>query len=100
NPRGGAWGRDDVIVFSPNQFGGLYRVPATGGTPAPVTKDPDLAEESYRMPHFLPDGRHFVFLTVKPPRQYAISVGSVDALVPVHLMDSGYADALAPANFL
>jgi Tol biopolymer transport system component len=96
-PRGGAWGRDDVIVFSPNQFGGLYRVSAGGGTPTPVTKAP--ADGSHRMPHFLPDGRRFVFLIVTPPR-YQIAIGSVDGIEPIHLMDSEYADALAPANFL
>jgi serine/threonine protein kinase len=98
-PRGGAWGRDDVIVFSPNQFGGLYRVSAHGGTPTPVTKAPPQADGSYRMPHFLPDGRRFVFLITATPR-YALAVGSVDASEPIHLMDSEYADALAPPDFL
>jgi serine/threonine protein kinase len=62
--RGGTWNKDDVIVFAPNaRQGGLYRVPASGGTPQPVTRT-DLArrESSHRWPVFLPDGNHFLFM--------------------------------------
>ena len=34
NP-GGTWGRDGVIILSRAVADGLYRVPATGGTPCP-----------------------------------------------------------------
>jgi hypothetical protein len=38
------------------------RVPATGGTPTPVTTlDASHAEAAHMMPVFLADGRHFVF---------------------------------------
>jgi len=36
--RGGTWNRDGVIVFAPSPLGGLFRVPATAGTPVAVTK--------------------------------------------------------------
>src|SRR5262249_23069194 len=37
--RGGAWDKDDVIVFSPPaRMGGLVRVLASGGTPQPATE--------------------------------------------------------------
>src|SRR5579864_6413556 len=38
NGRGGAWNRDGVVLFAPNAQGGLFRVAASGGTPAQVTK--------------------------------------------------------------
>ncbi len=63
--RGGTWGRDNVIVFAPQAYGGsLSSVPAAGGTPTPVadTKGPG-ANFSTRWPAFLPDGRHFLFLS-------------------------------------
>src|SRR5439155_839204 len=61
-PRGGSWGRDDVILFAPDQRGPLYRVSALGGRPEPVIAlGPD--EGSHRVPHFLPDGRRFVYLS-------------------------------------
>ena len=63
DPRGGTWGRDNVIVYSPNPDGGLYRVPADGGTPVELTTlDRAKQEISHRWPRFLPDGRHVLFL--------------------------------------
>ena len=63
NPRGGTWGRDNVIVYSPLPDGGLYRVPADGGTPvALTTPDREKQEISHRWPRFLPDGRHVLFM--------------------------------------
>jgi len=39
------------------------QVPASGGTPKPVTKSPiSAANVSDRWPSFLPDGKHFLFL--------------------------------------
>ena len=52
-----------MIVFSPSSSDPLSQVPASGGTPAPVTKlDPSKLEHSHRWPSFLPDGRHFLYL--------------------------------------
>src|SRR6185436_18247829 len=61
--RGGSWSRDNVILFSPSTVGeGIQRVPSAGGTPAVVTTlDPATGETSHRWPHFLPDGRHFLY---------------------------------------
>lgn len=62
NSRGGAWNRDDVIVFTPGAREALYRISARGGEPAPVTTlDASRQESSHRRPQFLPDGRHFLF---------------------------------------
>ena len=63
NPRGAAWGRHGVIVFSPSSiFSGLARVSADGGKPEPITLlDTEQGENSHRWPAFLPDGVHFVY---------------------------------------
>jgi WD40 repeat protein/predicted Ser/Thr protein kinase len=78
-PNGGTWNRDGVIVFAPKLFDGLYRVAATGGTPAPVTKlGPH--EDSHIWPCFLPDGRHFVFLgDASATENHSIRLGSLDS---------------------
>jgi eukaryotic-like serine/threonine-protein kinase len=61
--RGGTWNRDDVIVFARDGAGPLYRVPAAGGTPEPVTAlDRSRQEVGHWRPHFLPDGRRFLYL--------------------------------------
>ena len=59
---GATWNRDDVILFAPSIDAGLLRVPATGGTPTPVTTlDASHGEAAHMSPVFLADGRHFVF---------------------------------------
>ena len=61
--RGGTWGSSGVIVFSPSTADPLSRVPASGGTPSPVTAlDSSKLEHSHRWPWFLPDGTHFLYL--------------------------------------
>ena len=59
--RGGTWGASGVILFAPSFNSPLFQVPASGGTPAAVTKR-DAKYTTHRWPSFLPDGRHFVYL--------------------------------------
>ena len=57
-PRGGAWGPDGRIVFTPSFRTGLSIVPASGGTPQPLTTlDEARDEKSHRFPVFLPGGK-------------------------------------------
>ena len=58
--RGGAWGPDGTIVFSPTSNGVLYRIAEKRRAATPLTKfDSARAENSHRFPSFLPDGRRF-----------------------------------------
>jgi Tol biopolymer transport system component len=59
--RGGAWGADDTIVFSPDLTTGLFKVPASGGTPVALTK-PAEGERTHRWPAFLPGGKALLFI--------------------------------------
>jgi eukaryotic-like serine/threonine-protein kinase len=61
DPRGGAWGSDGIIVFSPNIRTGLFRVPAAGGTPIAITQLQQGRHTTHRWPHFLPDGKHLLY---------------------------------------
>ena len=62
NMRGGSWGRDGTILFSPNTRTGIFRVAATGGTATAVTQLEKDRQTTHRWPHFLPDGKHFLYL--------------------------------------
>jgi eukaryotic-like serine/threonine-protein kinase len=62
NGRGADWSPEGTIVFAPEAFGGLARVAAAGGSSNPLEPDPDPGI-SHRLPHFLPDGRHFLFFS-------------------------------------
>jgi len=61
--QGGTWNRDGVIVFG--AFGvpanGLFRVLQAGGVPVQLSKSEGGA---HRMPAFLPDGRHFLYVAI------------------------------------
>src|SRR6185295_6847847 len=60
NPLGGAWNRDGTIVFAPNYTGPIFRTTATGGDAQPVTRM-EAGQSSHGFPHFLPDGRRFLY---------------------------------------
>ncbi|MBZ5636240.1 MAG: serine/threonine-protein kinase [Acidobacteriia bacterium] len=60
--RGGTWNQEGIILFNGVNDGPLLRVPASGGTPEPLTVlDGTKRENSHRWPEFLPDGRHYIF---------------------------------------
>ena len=59
--RGGSWSRDNVIVFAASFTAGLSRVSAGGGEVRPATTLKP-SENTHRWPHFLPDGRHYLFM--------------------------------------
>jgi Tol biopolymer transport system component len=104
--RGGTWNRDGVIVFSPGAYDPLYRVPASGGTPVPVTRFVDpLHENSHRWPQFLPDGRHFLFLRFAPNYspsrpEDAICLGSLDSMTATEVVSARSSFAYTPSGQL
>jgi eukaryotic-like serine/threonine-protein kinase len=77
-PGAGSWNRNDVIVFNSNV---VMRVPASGGTPVPLTAlDASHKEIGHYLPKFLPDGRRFLYLRVSPTTdESGIYIGSIDA---------------------
>jgi len=86
---GGTWNRDGIIVFSKGLVvSPLWQVPASGGLPMALPPIPtEGGTELDRIgtnawPQFLPDGRHFLFLTVTgargAPGLYAGLLGSAE----------------------
>ncbi len=62
SPRGGSWGRRNVIIYTPDASGVMWRVDADGSNARPVTdKVFQPGDDSHRWPVFLPDGNHFLF---------------------------------------
>jgi eukaryotic-like serine/threonine-protein kinase len=76
----GAWSRQGTILFTKEFTAPIVAVPASGGTPAPVTA-PDAARgEAHGHPAFLPDGRHFVFVARDiDPEKTSIMLASLDS---------------------
>ena len=77
--RGAAWNEQGIIIFAPKPDGPLYQISAAGGVVAPATTlRPD--ESGHRWPVFLPDGRHFLYLSRTSPdfSKSGTYVGSLD----------------------
>ncbi len=104
-PAGGTWNRDGIIVFAPSYLDPLCRVSSAGGETTPVTTVNRDQKEAHLFPHFLPDGRRFLYLSWQspgmPPRD-AITVGSVEPkdLKPHVLLAATSGVAYAPPGFL
>jgi Tol biopolymer transport system component/DNA-binding winged helix-turn-helix (wHTH) protein len=82
--RGGSWNARDEIVFAPSTDSGLMKIGAAGGQAVPVTsRDADRGDTTHRDPHFLPDGRHFLFSAGGGAAPGEIQVGSLDPAEPV-----------------
>ena len=82
-PFGVVWGPGDVIVFGDVSSGRIMRVPASGGTPTPVTAAPAITSRRRHVwPALLPDGRRVLFSDVS-------TIDASDARVMVQALDGG-----------
>jgi serine/threonine protein kinase len=83
--RGGTWNEASTIVFQRNWSEGLMTIPALGGTPEPLTTlNKETFEVAHRWPHFLPNGRQFLFYVVSTTNtltseRSGIYIGSLDS---------------------
>jgi len=79
--RGGSWNQNGDIIFAPTFASPLFRVPAAGGKPKPLTRlDEGAGESSHRFPWFLPDGRHFLYtVRTADPEKSAIFAGDLQS---------------------
>lgn len=73
--RGGTWGEDGVILFSPNPTSPLFRVAATGGEAVAATKL-DWSG-SHRFAQFLPDGQHFLVYVEGTTENPGVGAGAI-----------------------
>ena len=85
---GGTWNQGGTIIFS--QAGGLFRVPASGGEPRPLTKvDSARGEYAHVLPRFLPDGKHFLYVILGSNLETAgIYVGSLDSTRSIRVLNA------------
>jgi len=83
--RGGSWNQSGVIIFSPDALTPLSKVSAAGGTPEVLTVlDTTKREVSHRWPCFLPDGKHFLYVT-----QTQTAAASENDVVKIASIDKG-----------
>ncbi|HEY4491555.1 MAG TPA: protein kinase, partial [Acidobacteriota bacterium] len=100
-PRGGAWNEQGVIVFAPHLLSNLYKVSASGGEAVEAT---ELSEEndetSHRFPHFLPDGRHFLFMARSVEGKETVNIASLDNAASKVVLKDAAGPRYVPPGFL
>jgi len=100
---GGAWGPDGTILFAPDFYTPIQRVPATGGDPVAVTSGVGEDMSSAGWPYFLPDGRRFLYTVVArldSGTGSGIVLGSLDGVEPRRLLPVLSNARYNPAGFL
>jgi serine/threonine protein kinase len=98
----GTWSPQGEILFTSALTGRIERVSAEGGHPTPVTVvDSSRGEFLLASPHFLPDGRHFLYLVLSGRSEFGgIFVGSLDGPTRTRVL-SEYSQALyIPPGYL
>ncbi|MSO83489.1 MAG: hypothetical protein EXQ53_09380 [Acidobacteria bacterium] len=84
---GGTWNREGIILFGSAQ--GLFSVRAEGGTPEAVTTL-DKSENGHFWPHFLPDGRRYLYTAWSgQAASRAIVAGTLDSKEKTRIMPAG-----------
>lgn len=97
--RGGSWNEQGLIVFSPSPVGEIHAVSDAGGEPTAVTaRDESQTGVSRRFPHFLPDGRHFLYLDRGSEEETGIYIGSVDGARSKRLLSDESIAFYAPSS--
>jgi Tol biopolymer transport system component len=89
----GTWGHDGDILFAPAGNDGLYRISHQGGAVERVTRVDPSRHEEHLGPHFLPDGRRFLFTVRSDAGVLGIYLGSLDgggAKLLVHGASNGF----------
>ena len=86
--RGGTWSTGGVILFGA-RADSLFRVDAAGGKAVRLTTlDPKRQETSHRWPQFLPDQKHFLYVSQTPTNPTAhMAVASLDSPIEKILAD-------------
>jgi serine/threonine protein kinase len=94
----GTWNRDGVILFSTSEAGSpLRRVNAAGGACTVVTKPEDDSRHDF--PHFLPDGKHFVYLVSRGEEaKRGLSVAALDNPTARRLLADNSSAIYAPST--
>jgi eukaryotic-like serine/threonine-protein kinase len=75
---GAAWGAGGAIVFTPQCAGPLVEIASSGGKPRPVT-ELEPGASGHGSPAFLPDGKHFLYVSYPDAGASAIWLAALDS---------------------
>jgi Tol biopolymer transport system component/predicted Ser/Thr protein kinase len=97
---GGTWSARGIIIFAPNRLeGALQSVPANGGPCRPASALDD--EIVHRFPHFLPDGRRFLYLALSlSPERTGVYAQALDSDERTFIGQASTKPAIVPSGLL
>jgi Tol biopolymer transport system component len=101
-PRGGSWGSQGMIAFSPTNIAVLQQVSEAGGSPQPITR-PENGEATHRWPDFLPGGKAVLFAGGPTAITFANSQVAVESVATGqrrNLLQGGLSPRYAPSGHL
>jgi serine/threonine protein kinase len=96
---GAAWSPSDVILYSKPGSNELWRVPASGGTPAVVTRLSG-GLTGFLDPQFLPDGQHFICRGTGPADVQGLYLGSLNNTSVKRLTDADSGGRFIPPGWI
>ena len=99
-PRGGTWGSTGKIMFASGSAGSLNAVPAGGGEVQAVTRVDRPRQTGHRFPHFLPDGRHFLFYPIGTAEGRGVYLGDLGSTATERLFDADSAAVFSAPDFV
>jgi eukaryotic-like serine/threonine-protein kinase len=95
---GGDWNSEGTIIFGTQK--GLFRVSAQGGQPSALTSV-ETTESGHFWPHFLPDGRQFLYLAWSAQSgSRAVMAGSLDSKTKTKVIGAESKAAYAEPGYL
>jgi Tol biopolymer transport system component len=95
---GADWNAEGTIIFGTPK--GVFRVSAQGGQPSPLTTV-ESTESGHYWPHFLPDGRRFLYLAWSGQSgNRAIVAGSLDSKTKTKVIGAESKAAYAEPGYL
>jgi len=94
---GAAWNAAGTILFAQSGVG--FKTISVGGGDATLVGTAQ-ATAGRSWPHFLPDGKHFIFFEATPGRKSGVFVGSLDGGEATRLIDTDFEAIYAPPGYL
>lgn len=94
----GTWNADGTILYTSQLNGVLRRISADGGESTAVTRLDPPRQGGHRYPHFLPDGRHFLFYVDGTPEASGLYLGRLDGSTPTRLTEAHSGGTFLPPD--